>query len=222
MTLNIEFFAWHISAAKTLPLASIKSGYEGFYSFWKEKKGFIFNIVAAVFMQQSYETLPGDSLRQSYFQVCRGSAGRGTRRASCAWPPRDTWHWIFCWTSSHSSDIATALRHSWPSETQCFLKTVNTNQKSDKWFICEIWKYDSGEQSYFSKSLDTKSNCNQRIQHALPQYDPWHLPGWTGIHTPHIATDYQHSTDSHQHWLKEEKESKLTFIVHSLVNSCGS
>ena len=99
----------------------------------------------------------------------------------------------------------------------------NGEHKSVKRFICELWKYDSGEQSYFSISLDTKSNCNPRIQHALPRYDPWHLPGWTGIHTPHIATDYQHSTDSHQHWLKEEKESQLTFIVHSrTLNSCGS
>ena len=65
---------------------------------------------------------------QFYSQVCWGNADKGIRRASCAWPPRDTWHWIFCLTNSHSSDIATALRQSWPSETQCFLKTVNTNQ----------------------------------------------------------------------------------------------
>ena len=56
---------------------------------------------------------------------------------------------------------------------------------------------------------------NPRIQHVWPQYDPWHLPGWLGIHTPHTATDHSlHLSESHRHWLKEEKESEdVTFIL---------
>ena len=177
-------------------------------------------------MQQSYETLPDDSLRQFYSQVCRGSADRGILRASCAWPPRDTWHWIFCWTSSRSSDIATALRQSWPSETQCFLKTVNTNQKSVKYglFVRSgnmIPESNPIFQDHWTQRAIVTRGSNMLCLDMIPDICPAGLV--STLHTLPLTTNTQQIVINIG-WKKKRslRWGELTFIVHSLVNSCGS